>query len=232
MSKFIRLAQADPAAAAAAPPPDPSAGMGMPATDPGMALGMPSLGGGMGGGMGAPTAGGAGGPTQTTSSTNLKYPLENMGMILKDANVEKLLAETFSSSKNEGTNSEEELANKIWQEYGGDKFGGVSPGKLSERVPKKEVDDKEVEATDDSKWKRLPAGKNLDDLDLTLEDMVNSIKAISFGISKAKSKEAPAGGGGGGLMASVKHHRRMVRLSETLDNLGFHHLSDKITPII
>jgi len=228
MSKFIRLAQADPAAAAAAPPPpDPSAGMGMPATDPGMALGMPP----MGGGMGAPTAGGAAGPTQTTSSTTLKFPLENMGMILKDANVEKLLAETFSSSKNEGTNSEEELANKIWQEYGGDKFGGVSPGKLGERVPKKEVDDKEVEATDDCKWKRLPAGKNLDDLDITLEDMVNSIKAISFGISKAKSKEAPAGGGGG-LMASIKHHRRMVRLSETLDNLGFHDLSDKIIPII
>ena len=227
MSKFIRLAQEDPAAAAAAPLPDPSAGMGMPATDPAMALGMPP----MGGGMGAPTAGGAAGPAQTTSSTNLKFPLENLGMILKDANVEKLLAETFSSSKNLGTSSEEELANKIWQEYGGDKFGGVNPGKMGERVPKKEVDDKEVESTDGTKWKRLPSGKNLEDLDITLQDMVNSIKAISFGISKAKSKEAPAGGGGG-LMASVKHHRRMVRLSETLDNLGFHHLSDEITPYI
>jgi len=56
---------------------------------------------------------------------------------------------------------------------------------------------------------------------------------VYFGYKKfSKKKEAPAGGGAGGLMASTIHHRRMVRLSETLDSLGFHKLSDKITPII
>ena len=81
MSKFVRLAQLDPAAAApaaAAPMPDPSMGMGMPATDPGMALGMPP----MGGAMGAPTAGGMGPGATGTEETILKFPLENLGMIL------------------------------------------------------------------------------------------------------------------------------------------------------
>ena len=70
------------------------------------------------------------------------------------------------------------------------------------------------------------------DLDITLQDVVDNVEAISFGNSIAKKKEAPAGGGAGGLMASTTHHRRMVRLSDTLDSLGFHKLSDKITPII
>lgn len=96
MSKFVRLAQEDPAAAAAAAPmPDPSAGMGMPATDPGLALGMPP----MGGAMGAPTAGGMGAGATGAEETILKYPLENLGMILKDANVVKMIQENPSSGK-------------------------------------------------------------------------------------------------------------------------------------
>ena len=230
MSKFVRLAQLDPAAAAptAAPPPDPSMGMGMPATDPGMALGMPP----MGGAMGAPTAGGMGPGATGAEETILKFPLENLGMILKDANVVKMIQENPSSGKGLNTHSEEELGNKIWQMYGGDKFGGSNPGKVGERTPKKEVSDDEIQRTEDTRWKRLPAGKTLVDLDITLQDVVDNVEAISFGNSIAKKKEAPAGGGAGGLMASTTHHRRMVRLSDTLDSLGFHKLSDKITPII
>lgn len=163
--------------------------------------------------------------------TVLKYPLENLGMILKDINVVKMIQENPSSGKKLNTHSEEELGNKIWQMYGGDKFGGVNPGRVGERVPKKEVSDEEVSRTEDTRWKRLPSGKTLADLDITLQDIVDNVEAISFGNSIAKKKEAPAGGGGG-LMASIIHHRRMVRLSETLDSLGFHQLSDKITPII
>lgn len=226
MSKFQRLAQVDPLAAAAAPPIDPSAGMGIPATDPGLALGMPP----MGGAMGVPTSGGMG-AGMGAEVTVLKYPLENLGMILKDINVVKMIQENPSSGKKLNTHSEEELGNKIWQMYGGDKFGGVNPGRVGERVPKKEVSDEEVSRTEDTRWKRLPSGKTLADLDITLQDIVDNVEAISFGNSIAKKKEAPAGGGGG-LMASIIHHRRMVRLSETLDSLGFHQLSDKITPII
>jgi hypothetical protein len=229
MSKFVRFAQLDPAApAAAAPPPDPSLGMGMPATDPGMALGMPP----MGGAMGAPTAGGMGAGMGAPEVTVLKYPLENLGMILKDIDVVKMIQENPSSGKGLNTHSEEELGNKIWQMYGGDKFGGVNPGKVGERTPKKEVSDEEISRTEDTRWKRLPAGKTLVDLDITLQDIVDNVEAISFGNSIAKKKEAPAGGGAGGLMASTIHHRRMIRLSETLDSLGFHQLSDIITPII
>lgn len=225
MSTFKRLAQVDPAAAA---PPliDPSAGMGMPATDPGLALGMPP----MGGPMGVPTSGGMG-AGMGAEVTFLKYPLENLGMILKDINVVKMIQENPSSGKGLNTHSEEELGNKIWQMYGGDKFGGVNPGKVGERTPKKEVSDEEIERTEDTRWKRLPSGKTLVDLGITLQDIVDNVEAISFGNSIAKKKEAPAGGGGG-LMASTIHYKRMVRLSETLDLLGFHRLSDKITPII
>jgi hypothetical protein len=230
MSKSFRIAQADPAAAApapaAAPPmPDPSAGMGMPATDPGMALGMPP----MGGGMGAPAS--AGGPSAGGVDAPIKYPLENLGMILKDANVVKMIEENPSSGEGP-SRSEEKLGNKIWQMYGGDKLGGVNPGKVGERVPKKEVSDEELQKTEDTRWKRLPAGKTLADLDITLQDFVDNVEAISFGNSIAKKKEAPAGGGGGMGLASTQHHRKMIRLSETLDSLGFHKLADKITPNI
>jgi hypothetical protein len=173
-----------------------------------------------------PPPGGAGGPTDTTSAQGVPYPLENLGMILKDAELQKKLSEILSSSANVNTTSEEEIANHIWKMYGGDDLGGVDSSKVGERKPKAEADSKEVERTETTRWKRLPSGKTLSTLDIpiTLSDIEKAVKAISFGISKAKSKEAPAGGG---AMASV-NSQKMVRISKYLDKLGFHRLADHI----
>ena len=190
-TSILRISQADPAAAAApAPAPDPMAG-GAPPMDMGMGA-MPPM-------PGAPApAGGAGGATDNTTAQGVPYPLENLGMILKDAELQKKLSEILSSSSNVGSTSEEEIANVIFQMYGGNKLGGIDNWKKGERQLEKQVDDKEIEATKDTRWKRLPEGKTLDTLEIpvTLDNIMQAVKAISFGISKAKSKEAPAGGGG------------------------------------
>lgn len=217
-TSILRIAQADPAAAAAAPAPDPMAGAAPP-MDMGMGA-MPPM-----PGMPAP-AGGAGGATDTTTAQGVPYPLENLGMILKDAELQKKLSEILSSSSNIGSTSEEEIANVIFQMYGGNKLSGIDSWKKGERLPDKEVDEKEIEATRKTRWKRLPAGKTLDTLEIpvTLDNIMQAVKAISFGISKAKSKEAPAGGG---AMAS-QHYKNMVRISTLLDELGFYRLADRV----
>jgi hypothetical protein len=214
-----RIAQADPAAAAA-PPPDPTVGAAPPPMDMGMGA-MPPM-----PGMPAP-AGGATGPVDTTSAQGVPYPLENLGMILKDAELQKKLSEILSSSSNVGSTSEEEIANVIFQMYGGNKLSGIDEWKKGERLPDKQVDDEEIKATRNERWKRLPAGKTLDTLEIpvTLDNIMQAVKAISFGISKAKSKEAPAGGGG--AMAS-QHYKNMVRISNLLDELGFYRLADRV----
>jgi hypothetical protein len=218
-TSILRISQADPAAAAAAPAPDPMAGA-PPPMDMGMGA-MPPM-----PGMPAP-AGGAGGATDTTTAQGVPYPLENLGMILKDAELQKKLSEILSSSSNIGSTSEEEIANVIFQMYGGNKLSGIDSWKKGERLPDKEVDEKEIEATRKTRWKRLPAGKTLDTLEIpvTLDNIMQAVKAISFGISKAKSKEAPAGGGG--AMAS-QHYKNMVRISTLLDELGFYRLADRV----
>jgi hypothetical protein len=223
-TSIVRISQADPAAAAAPPPPapDPMAG-GAPPID---------MGGGLGGGLGAPPmpgapAGGpAGGAADTTTAQGVPYALENLGMILKDAELQKKLSEILSSSSNIGSTSEEEIANVIFQMYGGNKLGGIDEWKKGERKPEKQVDDEEIKNTRKERWKRLPEGKTLDTLDIpvTLDNIMSAVKAISFGISKAKSKEAPAGGG---AMAGV-HYKNMVKISQYLDNLGFYQLADHV----
>lgn len=217
-TSILRIAQADPAAAA--PAPDPSAGaMAAPPMDMGMGA-MPPM------PTGAP-AGAPAGTTDNTTAQGVPYPLENLGMILKDAELQKKLSEILSSSSNVGSTSEEEIANVIFRMYGGNKLGGIDEWKKGERLPDKEVDQEEIESTRNSRWKRLPAGKTLNTLEIpvTLDNIMQAVKAISFGISKAKSKEAPAGGGG--AMAS-QHYKNMVRISTLLDELGLYRLADRV----
>lgn len=219
-TSITRISQADPAAAPTAP--EPMAG-GAPPMD---------MGGGMGGGLGAPPMPGgpagspAGGATDTTSVQGVPYPLENLGMILKDAELQKKLSEILSSTSNVGSTSEEEIANYIWKMYGGNKLGGVDDWKKGERKPDEQASDEEMKATRDERWKRLPEGKTLETLEIpvTLDNIMQAVKAISFGISKAKSKEAPAGGG---AMANM-HYKNMVKISQYLDNLGFYRLADHV----
>lgn len=214
---IIRLAQEAPGAIpppiappAAPPMPDPLAG----------GLGMPPA------PMGAPTAPMAP-ATGTVSSQGMRYPLESSGMILMDAEVEKRLKEQFASTEHINTTSEQEIANEIWMEYGGNELGGVDKEKRGKRVRDEEVDDQEIKATRDRKWERLPLGKNLSDLGITLEDFSEMISAWSQGIAANKKKEAPAGGGGGMGLAS-RNYKQLIRTAQILDNLGLYNLADDL----
>jgi len=209
-SPITRISQAPPPEAALAPPPppagDPMAG-GMPPMD--MGMGAPPMGAPP---MGAPPMGGPAGAPPTTAPKSSLYPLENSGMILVDAEVEKRLKEQFASTKNINTTSEEEIANEIWQEYGGNKLGGVDQEKVGKRLPDKEVDEAEIKRTRDSKWQRLPLGKNLDDLGITLDDIRDMVISLSQGIASAAKKGA-GGAGAPPAMASLKIND-LIRLAQ------------------
>ena len=128
-----------------------------------------------------------------------------------------------------------EIANEIWEMYGGNEEGSVIEANVGERIKNKEADDKEIENTQDTKWKRLPEGKTLMTLNppVTLDKLYNAVKYMSFGIAKNKSKEQGAGGpgGGGGMPGLASHnYKNMVKIGKILDELGHYSISDRLMP--
>lgn len=200
-----RISQAPPPPAdvppAPAPPPAPLGG-GMPPMD--MGMGAPP--------MGAPPMGGPPGAPPISGPKSSLYPLENSGMILVDSEVQKRLKEQFASTDNINTTSEEEIANEIWQEYGGNKLGGVDKEKVGKRLPDKEVDQDEIKRTRESKWQRLPLGKNLEDLGITLDDIRDMVISLSQGIA-AEAKKGSGGAGAMPAMASL-NNSDIIRLAK------------------
>lgn len=220
---IIRISQAPPSPGpdtGATPPPPPA-----PAPDlsGGLSLGAPPIGAPP---MVAPPIGGVGPGSPTAPKFSL-YPLESSGMILMDAEVEKRLKEQFASTHHINTTSEQEIANEIWKEYGGNDLGGVDQEKVGKRIRDKEVDLDEIKRTRDTKWERLPLGKNLDDLGITLQDITEMIIALSQGFAALKKKEAPGGAGGGMGMASLKY-KSFIKIAKKLDKYGFYELADKL----
>jgi hypothetical protein len=209
--KFIKVA--------APPPPGLSGGdpMAMLGADMGM--------GGIGGMPPMPTA-----PTAMPGPTKkvIRQPLDNLGLILADVDIEKILQEYLGSD-------ELEIANEIWEMYGGNEEGSVIESNVGERVKNKEATDEQIENTQDSKWKRLPEGKTMMTLNppVTLDKLYNAVKYMSFGIAKNKSKEQGAGGpgGGGGMPGLASHnYKNMVKIARILDKLGHYSISDRLMP--
>ena len=182
------------------PPMDPMAGMAMPAAP--MAMPAP-----------APPASG---------QKNITVPLANLGLILADSEIEKRLLEQLEDN-------EQGIANDVWMQYGGTEDGGVDKEKRGKRKESVEVTEEEVKATDKTRWERLPDGQNLNDLEITLDDMANAVKFLSFGFAKNKGKEQGGGAPGGGMpgMASRKLDN-MVKLAQNLDLLGMYSVADRI----
>lgn len=183
-----------------AAPMDPMAGMAMPA----MPMAMPAP---------APPA---------SSQKNILVPLANLGLILADSEIEKRLLEQLEDN-------EQGIANKIWVQYGGTEDGGVDEEKRGKRNESEEATPEEVKATDKTRWERLPEGQNLNDLEISLDDMANAVKFLSFGFAKNKGKEQGGGVAGGGMpgMASRKLDN-MVKLAQNLDLLGMYSVADRI----
>jgi hypothetical protein len=182
------------------PPMDPMAGMGMPAAP----MAMPA-------------------PAEPASGQKqIKVPLANLGLILADAEIEKKLLEQLEDN-------EQGIANDVWLQYGGEKDGGVDQSKRGKRKDSEEATEEEMKATDKSRWERLPDGQNLLDLEISLDDMANAVKFLSFGFAKNKGKEQGGGAAGGGMpgMASRKLDN-MVKLAQNLDLLGMYSIADRI----
>ena len=186
----------------------------MPTMDPmaGMGMGMPAAPMAM---PGMPAA-----PPEVQKQ--IRIPLSNLGLILADAGIEIKLMEQLEDG-------EQDMANKIWIQYGGNEDGDVEKGRIGKRKANAEVDDTELKETDKSRWERLPEGQNLQDLEITLDDFANAVKFLSFGFAKNKSKEQGAGAAGGGMpgMASRKLEN-MVKLAHNFDLLGMYSVADRI----
>jgi len=198
MHKFVKLS-----APPLPPPPLPGAGAPMPPLPP--LPGMPP----------------APGPTTSNSYQKaIKEPLSNLGLILADAEIEKMLMEEMQFN-------EKEIANKVWVMYGGNEEGDVEEGHVGKRKDNVEITDEEIEATKDKRWQRLPLGQDLFDLEIQLEDVANAVKYLSFGFSKNKSKEQGGGAGGGMPMASLKLEN-MVKLARNLDFYGLYNVADRV----
>jgi hypothetical protein len=183
------------------PPMDPMAGMGMPAS-PMAAPGPP--------------------PPPASGQKQITVPLANLGLILADAEIEKKLLEQLEDN-------EQGIANDVWIQYGGEEDGGVDTEKRGKRTDSEEATEEEIKATDKTRWERLPQGQNLLDLEITLDDMANAVKFLSFGFAKNKGKEQGGGAAGGGMpgMASRKLDN-MVKLAQNLDLLGLYSVADRI----
>jgi hypothetical protein len=182
------------------PPMDPMMGMGMPAAP--MAMPAPA--------------------TPASGQKNITVPLANLGLILADSEIEKRLLEQLEDN-------EQGIANEVWIQYGGEEDGGVDQSKRGQRKETEEATEDEIKATNKTRWERLPEGQNLLDLDITLDDMANAVKFLSFGFAKNKGKEQGGAAAGGGMpgMASRKLDN-MVKLAQNLDLLGMYSVADRI----
>jgi len=129
--------------------------------------------------------------------------------------------------------NELEIANEIWEMYGGNEDGSVDESKTGKRLEDKEASDDEVEDTKNTKWQRLPQNKTLMSLNppVTLDKLHNAVKYLSFGIAKNKSKEQGAAAGGGGMPGLASYnYRNMVKIAKILDNLGYYNITDRLMP--
>lgn len=207
--KFKRIAQE-------APPPAPDMG-GLGAAP------APDLGGGLdlGGGMGAaPMAGGAPAPAAPVGpKPPVKIPLDSVNLILNDAGIDQKIM---------GGNPFEDVVSDIWNMYGGNELGGVDSQKVGERVPFKESSDEEIQATNETRWKRLPQGETLLSLGITKDLMTEAVQTFSFGFSKSKNQ--PAQGGGGMGLASLQLEK-LIKTAFLYDQKGQYRKADKIFKI-
>jgi len=178
----------------------------------GMGMGMPAAPMAMPGAPPAPPA---------PSQKQIRIPLSNLGLILADAGIEFKLMEQLEDD-------EQDIANKIWVQYGGEEDGGVQENRIGKRKPNIEVDDSEIKDTDKTRWERLPEGQDLEDLEITLDDFVNAVKFLSFGFAKNKSKEQGGAAPGGMPAMASRRLQNMVKLARNLDLLGMHSVADRI----
>lgn len=209
---FIKLAQIVPGA----PPADLGVGAALPSAPAG-AVPPPIL----------PPVGVAGPqPNQPMSSESerpqITTALDTLGKILYDADVTEII-------ENDPGSGMEDIAAKLWEQYGGDERGGAVEDRIGNRSDEPMEPDqaeKEREITDNSRWERLPKGKHI--TDITSIDEINKVmNGLAMGTIKNVSNQqngAAASGGAPAPMASKI--RNTVKLANILDQCGYPHDAD------
>ena len=117
-------------------------------------------------------------------------PLDTLAKILYDANITDIIENSTSTSP-------EDIAEQIWEDYGGNEKGNADQSKTGQRSPsdvniQQDQGEKDRDSTDGSKWLRLPKGKTIEDI-TPLKDLTNIMSGLVMGTIKKS-----AGGGGGG----------------------------------
>jgi hypothetical protein len=214
MARFLRTAQM--------PPPTPNMGdMGM-GTPPGPfdILGTPPMAPPMAPPV-MPTA--APGAPENYRREEIGSPLDTLGKVLYDVDAPTLIMQMTGSKP-------DDIALHIWMLYGGDEKGGVYKNKVGERIMQTNVDPdvekKEQKATENSRWRRLPKGKYINDI-TTLDELTSTIKGLVVNTVKNESQKGQSPGGAPPmLMASAA--RSLVRLANEWDEAGLHIKADWI----
>ena len=221
-NRFIKISQIPPhpaGAPAGVPPmpPMPPMGGGMPPMDP-MGLGMPPM--------------GATPPVQPMSSppdrVEITAELDNLGKILYDVDIKEKIG-------NEVGTDVKDIAQEIWQMYGGNEFGNADEGKVGKRTEEALIGNQakqEREATKDARWERLPEGKTITDI-TSLKELLKVMNGLAMGAVKESAGEEAAGAAPpGGMPPMMASSLRTVRLANVLDNLGYIYYADDIDRLI
>ena len=209
MAKFLRIAQMPPE-----PPAEGGGGGEMP-------MGMPPLGAPpMGAPPVMPTA--APGAPVDPEREEIGSPLDTLGKILYDVDAPTLIMQMTGSSP-------EEVAESIWEMYGGEKTGGVDKEKIGARTPRTDVEPeeekKEQKATENARWRRLPQGKNIGNI-TTLEELVSTMKGLVMNTIKNESKKGQGGPGGAPPMPMASLKTKWIRMARSFDQQGEYALAD------
>lgn len=218
MVRFIRTAQM--------PPPAPDMGgmgmgdMGMGAP-PGPMGGPPMAPPPLGAPPAMPTA--APGAPVDPSREEIGSPLDTLGKVLYDVDAPTLVMQMTGSHP-------DDIALHIWTLYGGDEKGGVDKAKVGARTMRTDVDpdveEKEQKATEDSRWRRLPKGKFINDI-TTLDELVSTLKGLVVNTVKNEAKKGQ-GPGGAPLMPMASVVTSLVRLAQQWDEAGLHSEADRM----
>lgn len=165
---------------------------------------------------GAPPPGGEGAPAPPVFKI-IYSPLDTLGKILADLDFKTFLENNFGTDP-------EELAKKVWVMYGGEE-DGIGKGKEGARqdspqsedmVEQTEIQEKEYNDTRDKRWLRLPLGKTIDDITDT-QALTRAILGGFMALVKQNAKPAQA-----------SEIRKITRLADKADQLGYFSYSDKI----
>jgi hypothetical protein len=131
-------------------------------------------------------------------------PIDTISKLVYDADVEKII-------KEEPTLTTDEIAIKVWMQYGGTDTGKINQFKVGKRTDldaEKSQDEikkiYDIQNEQGKQYERLPKGKTFDDLNITLEDLTKAVKSMPFSIiQKVKGKNSPQSQGpGGGLFGA------------------------------